>query len=172
MNKKAFTLVELLITVAIIGIMSAISFVALANYKNRAKNLDSATTIMKDGILATQNLAFAPQDVNTKYYTAEIDFGAKNYSIRHYDVSDLDLGVIVNQNDIELPNGATIEPISPSPAGVLKVAFRVSDGHPGFGIETGAIDWGSTASADIKITDSTGEKHIIINNTTGEVHIQ
>lgn len=58
--KKSFTLVEILVTVGIIVLLAAAAGPALKIHQDKA-NLDNAVTKIKDGILETQNYAFAPE---------------------------------------------------------------------------------------------------------------
>lgn len=183
---SGFTLIELLVTIFIIGLLTAISFPALASYQKRAKNLDTSTQLTKDAILATQNLAFAPTDVNADYYVLIIDLSGKHYDV--YRINKDGSQTIPKQN-INLSGNFSMTSETPADLSFLKIAFRVSDGRPGFGVgdeNPALITWpedttnwgslfpGSGDHADLKLQEigGTGVKNIIIQNITGVVNVE
>ncbi len=67
-NEKGFTLIELMIVIAIIGILAAVAIPSYQNYTKRAKA--SEAKIMLDAIRTTQETYFAENNLYTTNLTS------------------------------------------------------------------------------------------------------
>ncbi|OGD56730.1 hypothetical protein A2V71_04275 [Candidatus Berkelbacteria bacterium RBG_13_40_8] len=190
---RGFTLIELLITISIIGIMTAISVPILVNQKDRTKNLESAVAVLKDAILATQNLAYAPQNENAKEYIlfvnlSDVDQGIlggltlepNNYAILVYD------GTIVTEvKTIPFYKNVTLSTDCPvGSTDVFAMSYRVFDKVAGFKdpassvfeyYDSGGWDtlWDACGDfADIRVDYNGQIKTIKVQKMTGEAYVE
>lgn len=137
--KKAFTLIEMLVTIIIIAIVTAASVMGLMRYKSRTY-FDDAVSQVHGEVLKAQSLAMSPGDTDAASYVLTINTD-KTYRINMIKKSDglpgddLDSGRISNK--------VTLTPSS------LTVTFQAG---------TGVVTQGNI---DITIADANPESEFI-----------
>jgi len=88
MRKKGFTLIEIMIVIALIGILSAIAIPLYVGYTDRAKAVEAQEQLMtlasiEEDYFNTYRKYTSDADTLTKFYGAELggEGTTKNYSI-------------------------------------------------------------------------------------------
>lgn len=194
--KHSFTLVESLITIFIIGILTAVSAAGYASYKKRT-NFDDSVGQLKSAILATQNLAFVPDNTNALSYVFILnanDIGGSNISYGGISLTPHSYGIFrvvsvtpftvenVSKSQINGPIGFTISANDKYlSSGRLAIFYRVEDGAAGcLNKYYDNSDWSVCSDGgdylEIKLTDNrpdqTSEKTIKIQKATGSLELQ
>ncbi len=78
MKSKGFTLIELMVTVAIIGIISSIAYPSYVNYITRAKRTECRAALMQ--VMQQQERYFTQQNTYLAFTSADANIPMKQFS--------------------------------------------------------------------------------------------
>lgn len=119
--KKGFTLIEMLVTIIIIGIISATSVVSLKQYRGRSY-FNEAVAQVHGEVLKAQSLAMASSKENIANYTLSFT-GEGNYEIK--EVADGTETSVVDSGKI---NGVALSQCEPTCVFVFRTN-NTADSH-------------------------------------------
>jgi len=130
-NKKGFTLIELMITIAIIGILTAIALPAYSSYIRKGRRIDA-----KDALVAVQLAQEKYRGNNTAYTTDLTALGLTSSSTQKYYTI-----AISSATNIGFTATATVNAASAQAADAAKCP-ALSVNEKGFVVDSTAACWG------------------------------
>lgn len=118
-NKKGFSFIELMVVIAIIGIMTAVTTVSLGNTRTK-KEVEVAAREVAAAIREAQNYALAGKQVSGAEYPCDYKFnamvGTSNYNIAYdYHIYGNAACNPKNLYSSSLKNGVSFESVPPNP---------------------------------------------------------
>ncbi len=139
MDKKGFTLMEIMITVVVIGILAAIAIPSYTSYMQRGRMAAAYADIQMISLL--EEKAFAQDGQYTTYAGLVNNYGLKIDAVQKY--YDLDINLSTNTST----NDRFVIYAEPKNNFIKKRPCMRSDGLQGYSTVTEAA-WGNCATAE------------------------